>query len=98
MMTLSARNGVAGEQSSSGSPIGRRGGSTDASLTRIDVAVDNETAHGLSQGPCVQRHYVLHGAVLGGEVAVPCTRNPLQRGRIPARGFVSVEPAPSKWR
>lgn len=35
-------------------------------------------------------------AVLDGEVAVPCTRNPLQRGRIPARGFVSVEPAPSK--
>jgi len=24
--------------------------------------------------------------VLGGELAVPCTRNPLQRGRIPARG------------
>jgi hypothetical protein len=25
--------------------------------------------------------------VLDGEVAVPCTRNPLQRGRIPARGY-----------
>ena len=28
--------------------------------------------------------------VLGGELAVPCTRNPLQRGRSPSRG-------PARW-
>jgi len=28
--------------------------------------------------------------VLDGEVAVPCTRNPLQRGRIPVFGLVDV--------
>ena len=33
-------------------------------------------------------------AVLDGEVAVPCTRKPLQRGRIPAPGFSLWGPAP----
>jgi hypothetical protein len=30
--------------------------------------------------------------VLGGELAVPCTRNPLQRGRSLARGPEGPEP------
>ena len=33
-----------------------------------------------------QLNIVKNFAVLSGEVAVPCTRNPLQRGGIPARG------------
>jgi len=32
-------------------------------------------------------------AVLGGELAVPCTRNPLQRDRTPTRGLTAQGPA-----
>ncbi len=31
--------------------------------------------------------------VLGGAVAAPCTRNPLERGRIPVRGATFVRSA-----
>ena len=36
---------------------------------------------------------MITAAVLGGELAVPCTRNPLQRDRIPARGLSLEGPA-----
>jgi len=36
-------------------------------------------------------------AVLDGEVAVPCTHNPLQWGRIPSRGFLPVGTGRDKW-
>src|SRR3954470_18220388 len=42
---------------------------------------------GRSSRPCYHRP-----AVLGGELAVPCTCNPLQQGRIPSRGRCSRRP------
>src|SRR3954447_23940988 len=42
---------------------------------------------GGGSGPCYHRP-----AVLGGELAVPCTCNPLQQGRIPSRGRCSRRP------
>lgn len=36
-------------------------------------------------------------AVLDGEVAVPCTRNPLKRGRIPGEGLSPVGSDSSQW-
>ncbi len=41
----------------------------------------------MSFAPSLERDWFFDVIVLDGELAVPSTRNPLQRGRIPTRGL-----------